>query len=65
MDKQHSTSENQMPHELTSPAIQRLARKGAEQELSESERIELCECVLFHINAILNRSSIPKVLGPH
>ena len=56
-----ATSENQIPVELTAPAIQRLARKGLREQLTDAEREELCECVVFHIDTILEQRSIPKV----
>ena len=54
--------EGHMPLELTAPAIQRLARKGLDAQLSDEERAMLCECVVFHIDAILEERSIPKAL---
>ena len=56
-----STFAGPMPIELTAPAIQRLARKGLQEPLTEPERKALCECIVFHIDAILDQRSIPKV----
>ena len=53
-----------LPLELTAPLIQRLARKGLRQTLTEAERVCLCECVLFHADAILERRRIPRVGEP-
>jgi hypothetical protein len=50
-----------LPRELTAPAIQRLARKGLSEQLSEAECAELCACVVFHVDEILRRSRIPRV----
>ena len=50
-----------VPLELTAPAIQRIARKGLAMSLSDAERIQLCECILFHVDAILKRRRVPKV----
>ena len=63
-DDWRSSSGSLMPHELTAPAIQLLARKGREQPLSATERVELCECVVFHIDAILEKRNIPRVTRP-
>ena len=50
-----------MPSELTAPSIQRLVRKGVNRPLTDDERIELCECVLSHIEAILSERRIPRI----
>ncbi len=60
-ERQRATLEHHMPIELTAPAIQRLARKGLREPLTDAERQELCECVVFHIDAILDQRSVPKV----
>lgn len=61
-DRRCATVEGHMPIELTAPTIQRLARKGMREQLTDAEREELCECVVFHIDAILEQRTIPKVL---
>ena len=35
------------------------------ERLSEAECAKLCECVLFHVDAILRKSRIPKVFDGH
>ena len=55
-----ASGESQIPHELTAPPIQRLARKGIAGPLTEAERAELCACVVFHIERILKERRIPK-----
>ena len=52
-----------LPLELTAPAIQRLARKGLDRQLTERERVELCRCVVSHIDAILRARRVPRVPG--
>ena len=60
-DCRSTTVEGHMPVELTAPTIQRLARKGLREPLTDAEREELCGCVVFHIDAILDHRAIPKV----
>ena len=57
-----SPSDNQIPHELTAPPIQRLARKGMAGQLTDAERVELCACVLFHIDRVLRERRIPRTM---
>lgn len=49
-----------MQLELTAPAIQRLARKGRAERLSDDEREMLCGSVVAHIDAVLEQRAIPK-----
>lgn len=59
-DSQRVTFEGPMQLELTAPAIQRLARKGRRERLSDEEREKLCDCVVAHIDGVLEARSIPK-----
>ena len=52
-----------LPLQLTAPMIQRLARKGIDRQLTDRERVDLCRCVVFHIEAILRERRVPKVPG--
>jgi hypothetical protein len=50
-----------LPLELTAPLIQRLARKGRHTALTRAECAQLCECVLFHIDRMLDERRVPKL----
>ena len=52
-----------LPLALTAPAIQRLARKGVDRQLSDRERVALCRCVVSHIDGVLRERRVPKVPG--
>ncbi len=56
---------NVLPLELTAPTIQRLARKGVTEPLTDAECAQLCACVLFHVDSILRQRRVPKVGGAY
>lgn len=50
-----------IPLELTAPDMQALIRKGLAEPLNFKEQLRLCECVAFHVDAILDRRRIPRL----